>query len=474
MRKREILLLLFLPIFVGCSTGKPNPDLGTLYNRAAREHYANRNPVVVVPGILGTKLKDSETGKVVWGSFTGEAIDPETSEGTALMAHPVDPGTPIHQLKDSVKPDGVLEQIRTELFGLPISLQAYVPILRTLGIAGFRDRDLGWMGPVDYGDRHFTCFQFGYDWRRSISEGARKFHAFIRKQKEYVASERKKRYGTTGEDVQFNVIAHSMGALLVRYYLRYGDQKLPADGSLPELTWEGAKHVDRVFLISPPNRGTVKSLFRLVRGYDTPITMPNYSPALIGTMPSLYQVLPPEGSKALQMEGKEQPAKLYSVKFWEKLGWGLLDPEEERVRKTLFAGMDAREERMAAARDHVRKCLRKAKQFHRAMSRDASPPEGVRLYLFTGDATSTPSRVVVSPGSGSLNVVHRLPGDGTITRRSALMDMRSEEQWTPKVQTPISWDRIQFLSEEHMDITRSEEFMNNLLYYILEAPEISR
>ena len=38
------------------------PDLGEIYNRAARHHSSERNPIIVIPGILGTKLVDDGTG----------------------------------------------------------------------------------------------------------------------------------------------------------------------------------------------------------------------------------------------------------------------------------------------------------------------------------------------------------------------------------------------------------------------------
>ena len=38
---------------VACSTSLKPPDLGALYNRSAQYHGPERNPIVVIPGILG-------------------------------------------------------------------------------------------------------------------------------------------------------------------------------------------------------------------------------------------------------------------------------------------------------------------------------------------------------------------------------------------------------------------------------------
>ena len=38
----------------GCATQPKAAELGTLYNRAAQQSDVERNPVIVIPGILGS------------------------------------------------------------------------------------------------------------------------------------------------------------------------------------------------------------------------------------------------------------------------------------------------------------------------------------------------------------------------------------------------------------------------------------
>ena len=76
-----------------------------------------------------------------------------------------------------MRPDGALDQVKLDVLGLPIKLSAYVDVLQSLGIDGYRDKS-GALGKIDYGDEHFTCFQFDYDWRRSNAESAQRLHAF--------------------------------------------------------------------------------------------------------------------------------------------------------------------------------------------------------------------------------------------------------------------------------------------------------
>ena len=103
-------------------------------------------------------------------------------------------GAPLSSLRDSVRPDGALEEVETRVLGLPVALDAYVDILRSLGIGGYRDES-GALGKVDYGSDPFTCFQFDHDWRRDNVENARRLHQFIQEKRAYVQRKYEKRFG---------------------------------------------------------------------------------------------------------------------------------------------------------------------------------------------------------------------------------------------------------------------------------------
>ena len=131
----------------------------------------DRNPIILIPGVIGSRLVDGESGRVVWGAFSGDFADPDKDEGFRLIAHPVRQGRDLAELQDSVYASGVLDRLQIVFIGLPVELSAYVQILRTLGVGGYRDQELGESGSIDYGDNHFTCFQFDYDWRRDCRPG---------------------------------------------------------------------------------------------------------------------------------------------------------------------------------------------------------------------------------------------------------------------------------------------------------------
>lgn len=106
-----------------------------------------------------------------------------------------------------------------------------------------------------------------------------------------------------------------------------------------------------------------------------------------------------------------------------------------------------------------------------ALNVPASPPEGLALYLFAGDAVETEAVVGVRPGTGEISVLERAPGDGSVLRSSALMDERVGGEWSPKLVSPIEWRQVVFFFRDHLGITKDPVFTDNLLYLLLEQPD---
>ncbi len=471
-RRREVVATLSLValalVQAGCTMSlRPGPDLGDLYDRAAQANDAQRNPIIVIPGVLGTVLRDTASGRTVWGTFVGTYADPRRAEGAQLVALPMQRGAPLAALRDEVAPGGVLESVTVSLLGLPVEQHAYISLLRTLGAGGYRDQDLGEAGAVDYGSGHFTCFQFAYDWRRDNAENAQRLHEFILDKTAYVEAELKQRYGIE-RDVRFDIVAHSMGGLLASYYLRYGPADLPVDGSAPELTWAGARQVARLVMVGTPNAGSLEALTDLVEGTQLAFFLPRYSPAVVGTMPAIYQLLPRARHGAV-IDAQGRRVDVFDAATWQRFGWGLAAPDDD-VLAALLPDVTSRDERRAVALDHLEKVLARAQRFHAALDTPATPPPGTTLHLFSGDAVATPAVARVSE-SGELAVAERAPGDARVLRSSALMDERiGRREWTPGVVTPIAWSDVTFVFSDHLDMTRDPSFSDNILWRLLEAP----
>ncbi len=73
LRTLAVLGLAAAALAAGCRSSPAPPDLGALYNRSAEHHGPERNPVIVIPGILGSKL----IAAVVEGRQAGEVVENE-------------------------------------------------------------------------------------------------------------------------------------------------------------------------------------------------------------------------------------------------------------------------------------------------------------------------------------------------------------------------------------------------------------
>jgi len=469
MRKYFSIYIFFLILLPACGPAFHAPDLGNLYNELAQHEDPHRNPIIVMPGLMGSKLVDQDSGKTVWGAFGLGQVNPNTPQGARLVALPMAMGQPLRELNDNVESVGALDRVVFNFLGYPLQLNAYYNILQALGVGGYRDEDWGEAGAIDYGNRHYTCFQFDYDWRRDIVESAKNLDRFIQEKTRYVQEETQKRFGIELEKVKFDIVAHSMGGLVARYYLRYGGADLPADGSLPELTWAGARHVDHLILIGTPNAGSLDSLQNLISGVSPEILFPHYSAAVLGTMPSTYELLPRGRHHPLLRTNGQPVDDLFDPKLWKNQQWGLADPAQDEFLKMLLPDIETAEQRSQIALDHLTKVLRRARQFTAAMDVPAKPPNSLRYFLVAGDAEET-NRVAQIQRQGGIKIIQTSPGDGTVLRSSALMDERLANNLQSRLISPIQWSQVLFVFSDHLGITKDPSFTDNILYFLLESP----
>ncbi len=453
----------------GCSAGNKASYVPEIYSQTAQAIGEDRTPVVVLPGILGSKIEDGPSGKKIWGAFTFGSVDVDKADGARMFALPMKKGVPLSKLRDYGEATEVLDYIVADV-GIfhGLKLGAYVDIMKTLAAGKYRDESMGVSGFIDYGGLHYTCYQYPYDWRRDISEQAAAMHERVTLAQEKV---RIARGLDTDHPIKIDVVAHSMGGLVLRYYLRYGATPLPDDRSLPELTWAGAENVSRAFLVGTPNAGSTESLQQLIDGLNLNPIFPNYRPGIVGTLPAIYQLLPRARHNLVRDAQSGEPIDVFDADVWDSMNWGMLDPKEDKALKWLLPDIREKAERRAIAKDHIQKCLDRAQQLFAAIDIPASPPAGTEIFLFAGDSKDTAGALTVD-SKGKIRVAEHHFGDGTVTRASALMDERVGSDWEPGLRGPIMWERIQFIDADHLGLTRDPSFVDNLLHLMLESPRI--
>ncbi|MGD8961932.1 MAG: hypothetical protein PVH43_05425 [Desulfobacterales bacterium] len=106
-------------ITIGCSSPAKAPDLGGIYNDLAQHEDPYRNPVILIPGLLGSKLVEPHSDTIVWGEFGTGTLNPNKPEGTRLFGLPMQPGKNLHELQDRVKPAGTLDRVVVIMVGTP-------------------------------------------------------------------------------------------------------------------------------------------------------------------------------------------------------------------------------------------------------------------------------------------------------------------------------------------------------------------
>ncbi len=452
---------LLLILLIGCAPPARTPDLGGIYSAVARNEAPGRNPIIVIPGLLGSKLVNAG-GRVVWGEFGGNAVDLGSAEGMRALALPLSgKGWP----QDGIRPDGALERVKVSL-GFDFQFSAYSGMLRAFGVGGYLDSDHSNLSEIDYGPGHYTCFQFGYDWRRSCAENAVLLGRFIEEKRRYVSNERFKRTGKRGE-VKFDIVAHSMGGLIARYYAMYGKRPLAPGGNMA-VTWAGARHPDKLIMVGTPNDGSIYPVQQLREGYKLAPLLPRIPAAVIATMPSMYELLPRSEAGAV-IDKDSKPIAIFQTESWEKLDWGLANPERDETLSKLLPDIADPQERRKIATAHLSKMLSNARDFHHAMNVEATPPASLEIHAFAGDAVSTASRAQVG-ADGVPVLIDYLPGDGVVTRKSMLMDRRGKGSEGGRLQSPIRWTHSQFVFSDHKKMTSDPAFVDNVLHLLLERP----
>ena len=438
-----VLLVFFL---AGCSA-KNSPDLSLLYSK--RIAPGTRTPVIVIPGVLGSRLVDQESAKEVWPVGTWNLLFGGQFKALSL---PITTASNFDAM-NRIRPSG--------LFYEAVGKDFYQNLIDTLvGPGGYN------CVTVDRIEASTNCVLFSWDWRRDIVEAAGKLNQLI------------ERLRVLRDDPELNVdiVAHSAGGLVARYFVRYGARDILNDEQ-PIMPMAGSLKVRKAILIGTPNFGSTSALQQAIMGAK--IGLASIKPEVLATMPILYEIFPhPDRTWMIDPEGNRLDIDLYDISTWQEMGWSIFNPDVRTRIENNFATSQEAESHLAAYELFFKASLLRGKRFHRALS---MPIETVhtQFIVFGSACRLTPSRCLLEQVEGMIKirllpdeVTNRIPGvdygrlmlepgDGSVTKASLLA--RDGLAVTPNAKGYFPIEYAVFICDDHNELPANITFRDNLL-----------
>jgi pimeloyl-ACP methyl ester carboxylesterase len=427
------------------------PDLTRLYSA----HSADRDavPIVLIPGILGSRLARSDTGLELWPGNTRKLL---TSRYLDLALR-IDPVT-LEPLDDGLVPSG--------LFDAAVGQDFYGAIVRTLsGVGGYQLSEPG--DPVLL--QKARLYVFTYDWRQDSVVNVRRLDAFI----EQIRHD----YGDAA--LRVDVVAHSMGGLLVRYLQRYGTNDVLDDNAFP-VTGVGVGKLRRIVMLGTPNQGTVTAVHKFLNGYR--VAFSSLPIEGVATMPGMFQLFPhPLVDWITTIDGRPLERDLFDVQLWRRFQWSIFDP---RVQRRMRSEPGVWADQVVFER-WFEKRLERARRFVWSLMVPTGDVQLIEPLLFGGNCVPTPRHLVIEEVDG--DSVARLrpeqilepvpgvdyealmfePGDGSVTKSSLLGLQRLHPSIPRHEYVNVELDRAFFICERHEGLTGNVHFLDNMLHFLL-------
>lgn len=442
-----------LLLLLSACSSMSQPNLARLYQQSQE---VEQPPVILIHGIMGSRLEDSETGREVWYGNIGRLAFSNYSE----LALEIDPES-LQPKPSTLVPYALAEQAAGKDF--------YGSITRTLEDAGRYER--AWPGEVrKRGSRSYYVFL--YDWRQDNVKSAQQLYRFIDQV----------RQDHSNPQLEVDLIAHSMGGVIARYFLRYGKSDETTDNNF-EVNLSGADRVRRVILLGTPNLGSVHALHAFIRGKK--IGFRRLPPEVLASMPSVYQTFPHAlNDWIITVEGKSLERDLFDIQIWRRFQWSIFDP---KIRQRIVANAESPElgqANLAILEQYFEIQLERARRFVWSLTVPI-PNDSYKLVIFGGDCVLTPARLLVEEVKGvseirlwPRDISHPLanvdydslmlePGDGVVTKASLLARESLDPSITRHRYINFPLDYVLLLCEKHDALTGNKTFQDNLLHALL-------
>jgi len=454
-------------------------DLAEIYDDSSAD--SDLNPLILIHGFAGSTLVRSSDGAIAWGAFfTEDSMLPSRLHG--LQAIALDIGalpTPLEhtdlvEIPDDAHAGALLEFLQADAKVVNLNFEVYSALVQMVERVGYGPcvsdpEDLD--APIASGPE---CFTFFYDWRQDNVGNAIQLGKFIEQAKQEVQSRRGRVDVASNPGVKFDVIAHSMGGLLARYYLRFGAHDVLGEPN-PPITWAGAENLARLVLISTPNFGAMRVLKEAMTGRRYPVV--KFEPAMISTWVSVYQMFPRQNHRLwFDKSGYPTEIAIADASAWRQNRWGGFAPDQDEYLQWIFPDTTSLIQRQNRLEDFMRVALDRADRLTRALDKHPQSQSPVPMILFAADAEPTLARAVVADRKGTLRLKFgvkkpdlKSPGDGSVTRASALADERLATGQSSPYSSPVHWSQTIFLADRHRTLLGNPTFQNNLLQILLQS-----
>jgi len=434
----------------GCAQRRGTPPLTQLYGN---EGLADQPPVVVIPGAFGSQLRRRSTGEEIW---------PRSNLSLLFSSYPdieveIDPGTLEARTEDVEAFDIFREGLGQDFYGA---------VLKTLEKVGhYRRKRIG--EPVAPGERAY--YVYAYDWRLDNLAAVRGLDELI----EQIAE------AHGDPNLRVDIVAHSNGGLLARYYARYGVHDVLVDDP-PVVRSNGSHRIDRLLLVGTPNLGSMQPVLSHVRGEEMGF---RHIPAdVVATCSGAPQLMPhPDLVWLVNLKGDPVQMDVYDIETWRELGWSIWGSTARNRMLRRRGGSKGLDAYLPVLEAYLGVQLDRGRRFHRSLSGPAGTGEP-RPYVFGGDCVPTVARLVLAREGAGYRGYERVdqiaapitgidydrlihdPGDGVVTR-SSLMGRAPADEVVDAV--PLEFVQSLFLCDAHQYLTGNLSFQDNLLFTLL-------